>query len=127
MASRFINGARYAIATAVAAPVAISGVSNANPAVALTSTPPANGSVVILKSGWPDANDSIVRSANQVAATSFEWEGYDTTDTARYPAGEGGGTFEVATSSISNTSTSRTRAVASAACRPSRTRWASTS
>ena len=101
MSSRFINGARYAIATAVAAPVAISGISNANPGVASTASPPADGSVVILQSGWPDINEMVFRSAGQVAATSFQLEDYDTTDTDRYPPGEGGGTFMVASSFVS--------------------------
>lgn len=101
MSSRFINGARYAIATALAAPVAISGITNANPGVAGTSTPPANGSVVVVASGWPDINDSVARSAGQVPATSFELEGVDTSDTSRFPAGEGGGTFMVVSSFVS--------------------------
>lgn len=95
MSSRFINGARYAVSTSVAAAVAISGITNANPAVAATASPPANGSVVVLQSGWPDLNDGVFRSANQVAATSFEIEDYDTTDTTRFPPGEGAGVFEV--------------------------------
>lgn len=101
MASRFINGARYAIATAVAAPVAISGISNANPGVAATATPPADGSIVILKTGWPDINEVVSRTAGQVPATSFQVESYDTTNVVRFPPAEGAGTYEIASSFLS--------------------------
>jgi hypothetical protein len=100
MGARFINGAKFAVSQSLAAAVAMTAVSNADPAVALTATPPANGSVVVLTSGWPELSGSVARSAGQVAATSFQIEGVDTTDVVRYPPTEGVGTFQVAGSFI---------------------------
>lgn len=100
MSSRYINGALYAVSTQLAAAIAVSAISNADPAVASSVTPPANGSVVVLNSGWPNLNDSVARAANQVAGTSFELEGVDTTNLALYPAGEGAGNFRVASSFV---------------------------
>lgn len=101
MSSRFINGARYAIATTVAAPVAISAVTNAAPPVASAATTPNNGDVLIIESGWPDLNEVIVKSAGEVEGVSFQMAGYDATDTVRYPAGEGIGTYSVASNFVS--------------------------
>lgn len=100
MSSRFINGAKYALSQAVAAAVAITNISNANPGVANTAAPPAAGAIVILKSGWQELNETVARAAGVVAATSFQLEGVNTTSTLRYPATEGVGTFEVASSFI---------------------------
>lgn len=96
MSSRFINGAQYAVSQALAAAVAITAISNANPAVALSATPPANGSVLVLKSGWTNLNETVARSAGAVAVTSFQIEDVDSTSVVRYPAGEGAGTYEIA-------------------------------
>lgn len=93
MSSRFINGAKYAISTQLAAAIAITGISNANPGVASTGTTPADGDILIIKSGWTELNDSVVRADNPVAATSFRLEGVDTTDLVRFPAGEGIGSY----------------------------------
>lgn len=101
MSSRFINGARYAVATTLAAAVAASGVSNANPAVVATASPPAEGDIVVLKSGWPELNDIVVRAGTVIAATSFQAAGVNSTDVVRYPAGEGGGTFIKASDFVS--------------------------
>jgi hypothetical protein len=100
MASRFINGARYAIATAVAAPVAISAVTNANPPVASASATPNNDSVVIITSGWPELNETIVKTSGEVDGVSFQLAGYDATDTDRFPVGEGIGTYAIASSFV---------------------------
>ena len=101
MSSRFINGARYAVSQAVAAAVAMSAISNANPAVALAAATPNNGSIVILNSGWPDLNDTIARTAGEVEAVSFQLEGVNTISTARYPATEGIGTYAIVSSFLS--------------------------
>lgn len=95
MSSQFINGAQYAVSP-LAAAVAFSALSNANPAVASCATPPANGSVVVVTSGWEDINGGVFRTAGQVAATSFQLEDFDSTDAVRFPAGEGAGTFQLA-------------------------------
>lgn len=100
MSSLMINGARFAVATALAAPVAITGISNAAPPVALSATPAANGSILLLASGWGGLDEAVARSTGFVAATSFNLEGFDTTDATRYPAGEGAGAYRIASNFV---------------------------
>lgn len=101
MTSRFINGAKHAVSTVTAAAAAITAISNANPAVASSTTPPAAGSIVIIKSNWSELNDTVARVGAVVAGTSFELEGVNTTDLTRFPAGEGAGTHEAVSSFVS--------------------------
>lgn len=93
MSSQFINGTTYYISTTKSAAVPISALSNAAPPVATSATPPADGSIVVVKSGWPELNESVSRTDGATANT-FELEGRDTTDTTDYPAGAGVGTYE---------------------------------
>ena len=95
MSSMFINGAKYAVSDALAAAVAVSALSNANPAVATTATPPAEGAVIVVTSGWSEVNDRVTRALDP-DATTFKLEGIDTSDTGRFPAGEGIGAYRVA-------------------------------
>lgn len=98
--SMMINGARYAVATVLGAPVAITNVTNANPAVAQTVTPPTAGSILLLSSGWGDLNEAPARATTIVAGVSFVLEGYDTTNIVRNPSTEGLGAYQIATSFI---------------------------
>lgn len=100
--SIFINGSRFAISTSLSAAAAISAVSNANPAVATTGSPPVNGDIVIPTSGWSDLNNLPVR-ASGVTGTTFNLEGFDSTSLTRFPAGEGIGSFQIAGSFVSLT------------------------
>lgn len=95
MASIMPNGARYAVATAISAASAITAITNAAPPVASVAAPPADGSIIVVTSGWPDLNGSVARS-DDATANTFELEGLDTSDLVRYPAGEGVGTYQVA-------------------------------
>lgn len=88
MAAYFPNGTVFAVSTAKALAVAITAISNANPAVASTATPPANDAIVVMTSAWPDLSDRVVKAAG-ADADSFELAGIDTTSTARFPTGEG--------------------------------------
>lgn len=97
MPSLMINGAKYAIATALAVPSAITDITNADPAVASAAAPPVVGDILLLSSGWPELNEAVVRAGVVTAGTSFELEGIDTTDTVRFPAGEGIGAFQIVT------------------------------
>ncbi|TRM51468.1 phage tail protein [Achromobacter sp. LC458] len=97
MSSIFINGTRYAISTALAAAVPITAITNAKPAVASAATPPADESILVLKSAWTNLNETVARSAN-ADADSFELEGVDTTSTVLYPAAGGAGSFQAVTS-----------------------------
>lgn len=92
----FINGARYGVYKSLAAAVAISALSNANPAVASAATTPDDGSIVLVESGWQALNNSVFRTDGEVDGVSFQLEGVDTTNVTRYPAGEGIGTFRIA-------------------------------
>lgn len=92
MSSMFINGAKYAVSNALAAAVAVSALTNAAPPVATTATPPADGDILVMTSGWSEVDNAVAR-ADDAAAGSFELEGYDTTDVVRFPAGEGIGAY----------------------------------
>ena len=100
MPSMMINGARYAVATQLAAAVAVTAVSNAAPPVASTSTPPTEGDILLLSSGWSALNEVPVRAGTVVAGSSFELEGYDTTDDVRFPDGEGIGAYYAASNFV---------------------------
>ncbi|ANN66470.1 phage tail protein [Bordetella bronchialis] len=90
MSSIFINGTKYSVSTGLAAAVAVTAITNANPAVASAATPPADGSILIVNSGWSELDETVARSAN-ADADSFELEGVDTTSATRFPAGQGAG------------------------------------
>ena len=92
MSSRFINGAKYAVSTTLSAAVAITALTNADPAVATTASPPADGDVVLITSGWTELNEAVVR-ADSPTANSFVLEDFNASDTVRFPAGEGIGAF----------------------------------
>ncbi len=90
MASIFPNGAIVSIGTAYDAAKTITGISNANPAVVTAASHGyTNGDIIVITSGWPALDQAVARVSD--AATTFELEGYDTTDTARYSPGGGAG------------------------------------
>jgi hypothetical protein len=91
--SIMLNGAKYAIATVLAAPVPITDITNASPPLALAGTTPIAGEIVLLSSGWGELDESPSRVGTVVADTSFQLEGYDAADTNRFPAGEGLGSY----------------------------------
>lgn len=85
------NGAVVSIASAYAAPITVTAVSNANSAVAsAVGHGLANGDIVEVTSGWSRLNSRVARVAN-VTADTFELEGINTTSTNLYPAGGGAG------------------------------------
>jgi hypothetical protein len=92
MAQQFPNGTVFSVSTALATAIALTAVTNADPAVATATSPPTDGTIGVLSSGWPGLNQRVARTANKDTST-FELEGFDTTDTTRYPAGAGTGTF----------------------------------
>jgi Phage tail protein. len=94
--SIMLNGAKYAIATVLAQAVPITGISNANPAVALADDTPTAGDILILSSGWGELDESPVKVGTVVADTSFQLLGYSTTDLVRFPNGEGVGGYVIA-------------------------------
>jgi hypothetical protein len=100
MSSRFINGAKYALAQAISAASAITAITNADPAVASAGVLPADGDILIIESGWVELNETVAR-ANAPAAGTFQLEGVDTTDDVRFPTGEGEGTYRIASDFVS--------------------------
>jgi hypothetical protein len=95
MSALFPNGTVFSMAKLTAAAVAISAISNANPAVASCANPPVDGSIGVLTSGWPGINNRVVRTKGEVANTSFQLENFDTTDVTQYAAGQGAGSIQV--------------------------------
>lgn len=93
MASKFPDGATVHIASALAAAKSITALTNANPAVATSNAHGlANGDFIVLESGWGDLDGRVFKVAS-VNTNSFNLEGINTTDTKRYPAGAGIGSF----------------------------------
>jgi hypothetical protein len=100
MSSFFPNGTQFSFSTALGAAIPVTAITNADPAVASATAPPTDGSIVVVTSGWSALNDTVARTTGEVAGTSFELEGVDTTDTTIYPAGEGVGSVAVASSFV---------------------------
>lgn len=71
----------------------ITAISNANPAVASTATPAAVNDYVVISSGWGLLDQRVCRVSAVAAGVSMTLEGVDTTDTTKYPALGGAGTF----------------------------------
>jgi tail tube protein len=98
--SIMLNGAKYAIATLLAAPSTITNITNAAPPLAMAAVPPAAGAIVVLSSGWGELDESPVKVGVVVPTTSFQLLGYDAADTTRFPAGEGLGSYVLASNFI---------------------------
>ncbi len=80
-----------ALATTYASAIAMTALSNANPAQATaTAHGLSNGAILAVTSGWGKLNDRVVRLTD-AATNDFDLEGIDTTSTATYPAGAGTG------------------------------------
>lgn len=86
------NGSIVAIEASSAAPVAVTGISNANPAVVTAAGHGlSTGDFVELVSGWSRLTNKIFR-VTMLTTSTFSLDGVDTTLTSIYPAGSGGGT-----------------------------------
>lgn len=91
------EGSKIFISTGFASAKTVTGITNADPAVA---TSVAHGYVdndeLLLTSGWEDADSSVWR-ADQLTADTFSLLGLDATDTTWFPAGSGAGTAQKVT------------------------------
>lgn len=94
MSSMFPNGTIFAVSTGFGAAIAVSATTNANPAVASAAAPPADNSIVLISSNWPDLNDRVARTDN-ADLDGFELLGIDTTDVTRFASGTGSGSVKV--------------------------------
>lgn len=85
------NNIAFAIASAFAAAVSITAITNAAEAVASATNTFAVGDYVEYTGGWSAANGRVFR-LKAASGTTFTLEGLDTTDTSLFPAGQGTGT-----------------------------------
>lgn len=100
MGVKLPNGGTFEIASAYAAPITVTALTNANPAVATaTAHGLSNGDIIEVTSGWAKLNNRVVRVAN-VTANTFDLEGIDTSDTTAYSAGGGTGSVREITTFV---------------------------
>lgn len=92
MSVKLPNGTTFAIASGYAAAVDITAMSNASEAIATATNTLAAGDFVEITSGWSRLNGKVVR-VKAADGTTFTLEGIDTSDTTKYPAGTGIGSF----------------------------------
>lgn len=94
MAYSFPEGARFLFSKTFASQVAITALTNADPAVASAA---AHGYLdddeILLTSGWEDATDGVYR-VDQLTNDTFGIKGLDTTDTTWFSAGSGAGSAQ---------------------------------
>lgn len=94
MAFYFPEGSKFYISQTFATAKTISGISNANPAVATaTAHGYSDSDEVLLTSGWEDATDSVFKVDQQTVDT-FQLLGLNSTDTNWYASGGGAGSAQ---------------------------------
>lgn len=98
MAYAVPEGSAFYVSQTFAAAKTVSAVTNANPAVATSSS---HGYIdddeVLFSSGWEDATDSVYK-VNQTATDTFEFLGLDAADTTWFSAGSGtGSAYKIST------------------------------
>lgn len=94
MAYYFPEGSSQQFSTTFATAKTVSAVTNANPAVATsTSHGLTTGDEVLFTSGWEDATDTVFK-VEVVDANSFKILGLDSTNTNFFPVGGGTGTVQ---------------------------------
>jgi len=97
MAYTLPDGSKLFLGVAFSAPIAVTAISNADPAVAtaaahgLTANTP-----LIFTSGWEDADARVYR-VEDPTTNNFELAGLDSTDTTLYTPGGGTGTVRAVT------------------------------
>jgi hypothetical protein len=99
MSSSFPNGTVFSIGTTYGSPKTITGITNADPGVA-TSTTHGLSSGDILLLNMPSRLDQRVVRVDDEDTNTFELEGIDTTSTSIYPSGFGVGTAQEVTDFI---------------------------
>lgn len=92
------NGSIISIASAYGTAVPVSAVSNANSAVATaTGHVLTDASILEVTSGWSQLDQRILRLNNPLTNT-FEFEGFDSSNTSKFPAGGGIGSVRAISS-----------------------------
>lgn len=89
------NGAKLALATTIGSAIPVSAVTNANPAVATATAHGLSDGAIVLASapGWTRLDNSV-RRVDDGDTNTFEFEGLNSTDTARFPVGGGVGSVQ---------------------------------
>ena len=87
------TGTQFSIGSTFGTQFTISAITNANPAVATLSAAHGVivGDLIEITSGWDLANLRVFR-VSALATNDATLEGFDTSDTTKYPAGSGTGT-----------------------------------
>lgn len=94
MAFYFAEGSKFYISQTFATAKTVTGISNANPAVATaTAHGYADDDEILLSSGWEDATDSVYL-ADQLTADTFAVKGLNATDTTWFASGAGAGSAQ---------------------------------
>jgi len=94
MSFYFAEGSKFYISQTFATAKTISGISNANPAVATaTAHGYSDADEVLLTSGWEDATDSVFKVDQQTVDT-YQLLGLNSTDTTWFAAGAGAGSSQ---------------------------------
>ena len=91
MSASLPNGTVFSLAATYGTAIPYTAITNAAPPV-LTAAAHGllNGDILEVSSAWPGINDRPARVVGQTSGT-FNLEGFDTTNTAKYPAGAGVG------------------------------------
>lgn len=92
MAVSLPNGTTYSLATAYAAALNVTAASNATECVLTVTNTLVAGDIVELTCGWGRANNRIFR-VKSPSGTQVTLEGFDTSNTALFPAGAGVGSI----------------------------------
>lgn len=91
MSFRLPNGSTFDFAEEYGPDKAVTAISNANPAVATSTTHGfTKGDIIVITSGWLKLSGRGFK-VGEVTADTFELLGVDTTSTQRYPAGSSAG------------------------------------
>ena len=92
MSVQLPNGALVAIASGYESAIAVTALTNDDPASATSATQAfAAGDILEVTSGWSRLTNKAVRVGASPTTTSFDMEGIDTSLTSIYPAGGGAG------------------------------------
>lgn len=90
----FPEGTRFFFSSTFGAPLSITGLSNADPALATSAAHGlADLDEILLNSGWEDATNAVYQ-VDQQDVNSFKVNGLFTSDTSFFPAGTGIGTAQ---------------------------------
>jgi hypothetical protein len=103
MSLKFPNGAIFGISTAIAAAIAATAVSNANPGVATVPTGSVKkDDVLVLGSDWAAANNTAVRAGTVTvgASDTVKLLGLDTSDVTVFEAGKANAKIMVASAFV---------------------------